>query len=272
MEEDANNSAAISNAGKSGDPVLKPSAAEGKRALGESMRNLLKNKAALKAQENGQKQLDGASSSNMRGLDAASTPKQGSEVSSQAAADWNQAFFDRMERDYEELCEADGWDKIKAQQDQLQETAPKPRHAEIPADSDYFRAAVPAGEDRELRPDPSAVMRYNAPLPARVQRNLEHLRKVEAATREAIEKELAKPKVGSGSSTTCPQSSPPLRSSSEKVVVETLSDSDDAAELQSGNTKEEQELYTALCALQEFERLGKAREERRERWRERYGD
>mmetsp|Transcript_24747 Transcript_24747/g.45355 ORF Transcript_24747/g.45355 Transcript_24747/m.45355 type:complete len:269 (-) Transcript_24747:13-819(-) len=258
-------------------------AAHDKRALGESMRQLLKSKAAAKAQDELPLARGG---SEKKGVTYAGDKEFASEEASLTgparteAAEWNQAFFDSMEREYEEMCETDGWKEIQDDQDELKKSATeivvaRKSHAPIPAESDYFRAALPAGQDRELRADPSAIVQ-TAQIPLKVQRNLEELRKVEAATQAAMEKERTKHRaIAEGSSLDGQLVSsafrPPLRASGDVVALDNLSESDAESDVPQGNTEEEHKVYAALCALQEFDRLGKERQERLAKWRERYG-
>mmetsp|Transcript_55426 Transcript_55426/g.161848 ORF Transcript_55426/g.161848 Transcript_55426/m.161848 type:complete len:447 (+) Transcript_55426:76-1416(+) len=172
----------------------------------------------------------------------------------------NQAFFDKMEKEYSRICAEDGWDEVQQTQQRMYSQAGQ-QADQIPAESDYFRAQLPAGPDRELRCGNSAGAPVpSAAVPARPRRNLDELRRVEAATREALEREAARSEG--------PVFNPPIRTSSETVVVDSLSDSED----------EEAEMVAARAgalatfeALQEFERIGREKQERLAKWRDRWG-
>merc|ERR1712048_1502623 len=119
-----------------------------------------------------------------------------------------------MEKDYERMCANDGWDEIRRMQEELTR-APLPTNmqADIPQDSDYFKVHVPSGAaDREVRASSlsaEAVAAYR--LPAKPRRNLDELRRVEAATREAVEREKA-----------ARAAREPIRCRSEVVTIDSL--------------------------------------------------
>eukprot|EP00434_Breviolum_minutum_P040788 symbB.v1.2.036264.t1/scaffold5070.1/size36720/3 len=130
----------------------------------------------------------------------------------------NEEFFRQLEKDYGQMCKQDGWDEVlKAAKDEPK-TKARP-FEEIPADSDYHRVALQGG-GRELRFDPERGRQLLAQLPQKPRRNLDALRKVEAETREAMEKEKKRlaemPK------------SEPIRTRSEVVYLDTLDDDSEA--------------------------------------------
>eukprot|EP00913_Durusdinium_trenchii_P029884 g28003.t1 len=92
---------------------------------------------------------------------------------------------------------------------------------EIPPDSDYHRVPSLPGGGRELRFDPERGRQLLAQLPQKPRRNLEALRKVEAETREAMEKERKR-------RAEMPASEP-IRTTSDVVHLESLEDSEDGA-------------------------------------------
>ncbi|CAJ1435019.1 unnamed protein product [Effrenium voratum] len=130
------------------------------------------------------------------------------------AAQQNEDFFRQLEKDYGQMCAKDGWDEVlRAASD------PPPAKVlaeEIPADSDYHRAGQ--GASRELRFDRERGRQLLQQLPAKPRRNLDALRRVEAETREAIEKEMQR-------RAELPKTEP-IRTKSEVVHLDTL-DSED---------------------------------------------
>lgn len=208
------------------------------------------------------------------------------------AADWNQAFFNRMEQDYSQLCEQDGWDDLRRQQEELHRT--QPAREGIPSGSDYYRVTVPPDGGRLLKGSLDAMAAAAPKLPAVApKRNLDELRRVEAATREAIERELAKSaeRAKSGAlppkrnvfehlvaelsdsdgddaapevdKTPMPKSY--VRGKSDVVHLDTLSDSDD------GKEHEDENIGATLRAFEEFDRLGREKEAMLSKWRDRFG-
>lgn len=144
----------------------------------------------------------------------------------------NQAFFTKLEKDYNESCKSDGWDEVLKQS--REKTFPKapgqPPNAsadgvqelsskfEIPSGSDYFNVRLPEGKvDREVRCDPERARKLLEQSPKKPGRNLDELRRVETETKEAIEQE--KERVAS-----LPRSEP-IRTKSDVVVIDSL-DSD----------------------------------------------
>merc|ERR1712061_922591 len=90
----------------------------------------------------------------------------------------------------------------------------------IPAESDYFRVKVPSANNRELRCAVDAVRaaaKKAPPLPQlqRPRHSLDELRRVEAATKEAIEQEVARRKA---------EGPEPIRTRSDTVFLDSLSD------------------------------------------------
>jgi len=212
------------------------------------------------------------------------------------ASTFNQEFFGNMEKDYVEMCESDGWEDIRRVQEELKR-APLPLAKEedlIPAESDYFRVRIPHGaNDREVRASQmseanAAAYRLEPPKP---RRNLDELRRVEAATKEAIEKEKAARLAASAADR---EKHPPIKCKSDVVRIDDLdaeaaetekdSESEDGEPLVRGNLNSlddlegkeadvpnEDQANAAIAALKEFERLGKEKDEKLARWRERFG-
>lgn len=251
----------------------------------------------------------------------------------------NQAYFSKLEAKFAASCANDGWDEIRAERDGSEEeevAAPVSKPSDcIPADSDYFRVRLPEGAaNRELRAIPGAA----APPPelkpsTRPQRNLDELRRVEAATREAVEAEMARQRGEASSSQPAAPERPaaaafapePRKRRKPKVVdLNSIFDTEDealesaeeeeeplflspapgggAAPLDKGaaldrsrvavdamtgdsenilsDSEEEEDEDTrkqcentlqAMQALQEFQRLGREKEERLSKWRDRWG-
>jgi len=180
-------------------------------ALKESMKKLLESKAKAKAEPK---------------ASSPSIPKPDAEA-------LNQAFFSKMESDYNESCKSDGWDEVLKQSKEgsspsVGEVPSSPSGLpeidstfQIPSDSDYFNVGIPAGKvDREIRCDPERVRKLLEQTPKKPGRNLDELRRVEAETREAMEQE--KQRLAS-----LPRSEP-IRTKSDVVVIDSLdSDSED---------------------------------------------
>jgi len=178
---------------------------------------------------------------------------------------YNQAFFDRMENDYATLCEEDGWDEIcKTHEGPTAKPQSSASQEQIPLDSDYYRVQLPPGTDRELRRDPNTQSAVPVKIGTRPRRNLDELRRVEAAVREAMEKERAR--------IVEPTSSAPIRTKSDTIVLESLSDSDDERDATAEEDKAKIEKVHAACEImQEFERRRHEKEERLAKWRDRWG-
>eukprot|EP00927_Polykrikos_kofoidii_P024248 TRINITY_DN22092_c0_g1_i3.p1 TRINITY_DN22092_c0_g1~~TRINITY_DN22092_c0_g1_i3.p1 ORF type:complete len:624 (+),score=152.49 TRINITY_DN22092_c0_g1_i3:113-1873(+) len=131
-----------------------------------------------------------ADKSSQRGVSSSSSssaPARGSTV------DANQAFFDQMQKGYVEMCLSDGWEDIRRLQDEMQRESSRSKPKDnIPKDSDYFKVKVPAeAAHRELRPtDKTAEYRASfRSISPKPRREFHELRRVEAATREAVERE-----------------------------------------------------------------------------------
>lgn len=216
-----------------------------------------------------------------------------------SAAAYNQAFYNKMERDYTTMCSADGWEEIMRQQKDDEASARATAQAmaaearqrfeeDIPANSDYHRVQVPAGGGRELRCDSSAGGGAPGSLhpeaeyyrekyrlkPTRPRRNLDELRRVEAETREAIEKEKAKFAAKSAAS----NGQASIRTKSDVVKIDRLSDSESEDEKKGktggddeGDSDVDEDTEKLLKTFQEFERLGREKEERLAKWRHLYG-
>eukprot|EP00929_Paragymnodinium_shiwhaense_P055007 TRINITY_DN27589_c0_g1_i1.p1 TRINITY_DN27589_c0_g1~~TRINITY_DN27589_c0_g1_i1.p1 ORF type:complete len:578 (+),score=186.20 TRINITY_DN27589_c0_g1_i1:116-1849(+) len=247
--------------------------------------------------------------------------KDGRGAGGDAEADaWNQAFFDRMEKEYDQMCEKDGWEEIRQMQDEL--NGGKVATAEeIPADSDYFKVRLPAGAvNRELRPGSEGLPQASKELleelarkrgqkPAGPRRNLDELRRVERETQEAIEREQRMRAAAGPSYTTAragflsreiriedlgreeedaadPGSKEAavyhpgtnggdfIRTKSDVVRIDSLDDSEDGSvkdltEAEAEKVKEQAK--ATFDALKEFDRLGRLKDERLARWRERWG-
>ncbi|CAK9043237.1 unnamed protein product, partial [Durusdinium trenchii] len=132
------------------------------------------------------------------------------------AAQRNEEFFKQLEKDYGQMCRQDGWDEVlRASKEEPQLEA---KVEEIPPDSDYHRVPSLPGGGRELRFDPERGRQLLAQLPQKPRRNLEALRKVEAETREAMEKERKR-------RAEMPASEP-IRTTSDVVHLESLEDSE----------------------------------------------
>lgn len=202
------------------------------------------------------------------------------------AAFRNQEFFSRMERDYEDMCARDGWDDIIRIQEELK-GAPLPRSFQgIPQDSDYFKVHVPSGAfKREMRAtnlSEEALAAYRLP-PPKPKRNLDELRRVEAATREAIEREKA-----------ARAAREPIRCRSDVVTIDDLEEECEEDESgKSGNDGQfgelddmrihslqdegqdaphiPEEAQQAIAALKEFERIGRENDEKLAKWQARFG-
>ena len=164
-----------------------------------------------------------------------------------------------MERDYKAMCAQDGWERIRdehARPFAASGTSSEPGSWDIPPDSDYFQTS-PAVREVCARVAPGVASPLL--LPARPPRNLDELRRVETATQEAMEKERqryaemrAKKAVGD-----------PIRTRSEVVRVDTLSDSEEDVH--------DENLEATLNALAEFDRLGREKDARLAKWRDRWG-
>lgn len=202
------------------------------------------------------------------------------------AAKRNEEFFQQLEKDYGQMCQQDGWDEVL----RAAKEEPKVKERsfeEIPADSDYHRVSLPEG-DRELRFDPERGRQLLAQLPQKPRRNLDALRKVEAETREAMEKERKRiaemPKrepIRTSSDVvyldTLDDSedeplkvSEPLRTKSDVVQLDSLSDTDEEADDPEVRRKQENAL-AALRAFEEFDRLGRERDAMLAKYRDKYG-
>jgi hypothetical protein len=191
---------------------------------------------------------------------------------------WNQTFFDRMEQDYDDLCASDGWDDIQRRQKEL-ERPPRSIAAQdgIPADSDYFRVKLPPGSDRELRYQPGdrpTVHATESKAPQSQARRLDELRRVEAATQSAIDKEKAR-RAAETSRATAPEIDeddkdhrPPIRTKSDVVYLDSLSDDSLDSDKEPEIPKDVDATFTALA---QFEQLAREKEERLAKWRERWG-
>lgn len=192
--------------------------------------------------------------------------------------DWNHQFYAKMEKDYDNLCASDGWDDIRQRSRQLETS--RLIMDDIPADSDYFRVVLPAGSDRELRCDPAISLAKPIPeVPRAPRRNLDELRRVEAETQAAMDKERAR-RAATGTARLAPQSHedseeddrPPIRTKSDTVHVHSLDeDSDDEKERREELSEKELEVAATFRALEEFDKLGREKEERLMKWRERWG-
>merc|ERR1711976_581329 len=124
-----------------------------------------------------------------------------------------------MEQKWNAECLADGWDEVLRTNAEGVNVATE-SGGHIPANSDYFRIRVPANQDRELRCPVEAIKaaaKAAPPVPPRPGRNLDELRRVEQATREAIEQEQARRKA---------QGPEPIRTKSDTVFLDPLSDSE----------------------------------------------
>lgn len=194
-------------------------------------------------------------------------------------AAWNQAFFAKMEKGYDDLCAADGWDDIRQRQNDMQRGSRREADMKdaIPADSDYWRVPVPADGGRELRRDPAA-----APIPIpevpeerrRPRRNLDELRRVEAATREAMQRERdrrAALAARSGPTADASEERPPIRTKSDTMRIDSLSDNSDGDDDEERMSELRRNEQATLRALAEFEKLGKEKEELLAKYRERWG-
>jgi len=178
---------------------------------------------------------------------------------------YNQAFFDHIENDYAALCKEDGWDEI-CQTHEGPHAKPNSNAAprQIPLESDYYRVQLPHGADRELRCAPKTQPVVAVKNPTKPRRNLEELRRVEAAAREAMEKERARIEESTDTA--------PIRTKSDTVVLDSLSDSDEERDVTAKEDKAKVEKVYAVCEMmQEFERRGHEKEERLAMWRERWG-
>ncbi|CAK9043235.1 Hypothetical protein (Fragment), partial [Durusdinium trenchii] len=143
------------------------------------------------------------------------------------AAQRNEEFFKQLEKDYGQMCRQDGWDEVlraSKEEPQLEAKVEEggekvhPKETYIPPDSDYHRVPSLPGGGRELRFDPERGRQLLAQLPQKPRRNLEALRKVEAETREAMEKERKR-------RAEMPASEP-IRTTSDVVHLESLEDSE----------------------------------------------
>lgn len=209
------------------------------------------------------------------------------------AAVSTEEFHARMENDYASMFVADGWDELRGAQQQpdaaataaAEDTAAAWARQCLPEEAlpGSVAATRPGAEPRSFASlqEEAAYYREKYRLPApRCRRNLDELRRVEAETREAIEAE--KKKLAEKSAACTGQTS--IRTKSEVVKIESLSDSSDEDE---GEDDEEtaslkqdlneckrlgDEGRRALDGLQEFQRLGREKQERLAKWRHLYGD
>jgi len=199
----------------------------------------------------------------------------------------NEEFFRQLEKDYGQMCKQDGWDEVLKAAKEEPKTKVRP-FEEIPADSDYHRVALQGG-GRELRFDPERGRQLLAQLPQKPRRNLDALRKVEAETREAMEKEKKRlaemPKsepirtrsevvyldtLDDDSEAESPKMFEPLRTKSDVVQLDKLSDTDEEVEDSEVRHKQENAL-AALRAFEEFDRLGREKDAMLAKYRDKYG-
>lgn len=190
--------------------------------------------------------------------------KEQNSVVSQDPAAWNQAFFDSLEEDYRDLCNEDGWDKIRQQNNDLLCAEPVNIGSveAFPADSDYFRVQV--DPKRELRP--AHVPVSESSIPAHKLKDLELLREVEVKTQEAMKLEKAKMSTKQAPTATAPLRGGCIRTKSDVVHIDSLSDSENEVD---ENLNEK--FRTTCRALEEFEMLKRKKEATLAKYRERWG-
>mmetsp|Transcript_55965 Transcript_55965/g.130813 ORF Transcript_55965/g.130813 Transcript_55965/m.130813 type:complete len:285 (+) Transcript_55965:28-882(+) len=273
-----------------GDPVPGGRGAK----LRESMKQLLKSKAPKSAPISSEEQGKVAKPKNDFGYAKFEhIAKEADDLSD--AAKRNEAFFRKLEQDYGRLCSEDGWDEVlRASKEQLLAQPSRPEDV-IPSSSDYFRVAIPEGQDRELRIDPvRSGSSCSVESPSRPRRNLDAIRKVEQETKEAMERE--KQRLADMSRAPKPE---PIRTRSDVVHLETLDDSEDDApaskaepliqkklgeinldslsdsDVEEADPEVKQKQDNALAALrafEEFDRLGRERDAMLAKYRQKYGD
>jgi len=207
------------------------------------------------------------------------------------AVNWNQEFFGRMDQDYEAMCASDGWEDIRRDQEEMmKELKRRSPEEQIPVDSDYFKVHIPPeAMHRELRAtdlSAEAAAAYRLP-PQKPRRNFDELRRVEAETREAIEREKAKIAAAKESAarkaadvdngdgdlrptpTTASSERSYVRTRSDTVKIDTLESSED--ETEAATPEQVEQARMTMDALKEFERLGREKDERLKQWRDRWG-